>query len=421
MTYPTDKALFPAETLSAATKRSILNQEPCQPPILNNYYTTYKNQIKIYRKWLCFSPRLNVAYCQDCWLFGGVTEWARGIALKKKEGLLKKISLHERSEGHRSCTRDSVQFTIAPIDTALEKQRQEEDTKWSLIVQRIISVIITASSMNVPLRGHREKVGDGECDGGNFLAMIGLLAQYDDLLKETISTGKGVRKYMSPAIQNELIQLISAQTTAVIVREILESPYFSLIVDSTTDISKVDQLSVVLRYVVHSDKSFLVKESFMGFVAMTSSTADAVSEAALELLDKLNIPIGKIRAQGYDGASVMSGVYNGVQAKIKEKLDNPAPFVHCSAHNLNLVLQDCVGSISIVKDFFDCLGQLYTFIGSSYLRWQEIMGTKGLALKKMCPTRWASRFESVRAVKDRQMELIVYLTKLSLTGDKTSR
>ena len=54
----------------------------------------------------------------------------------------------------------------------------------------------------------------------------------------------------------------------------------------------------------------------------------------------------------------MSGVYNGVQALIKEKVKNPAPFVHCSAHNLNLVLQDCVSSILHVKDFFDCLGQV---------------------------------------------------------------
>lgn len=43
------------------------------------------------------------------------------------------------------------------------------------------------------------------------------------------------------------------------------------------------------------------------------------------------------------------------------------------------------------------------------------MNTPGLDLKKLCPTRWSSRHESVRAVKNRQPNIIRLLTKLSLT------
>ena len=32
--------------------------------------------------------------------------------------------------------------------------------------------------------------------------------------------------------------------------------------------------------------------------------------------------------QGYDGASVMSGVYGGVQRLIKDMCTSPVPFVH---------------------------------------------------------------------------------------------
>ena len=44
------------------------------------------------------------------------------------------------------------------------------------------------------------------------------------------------------------------------------------------------------------------------------------------------------------------------------------------------------------------------------------MDSPGLDLKKLCPTRWSSRHESVRAVKNRQPDIIRLLTKLSLTN-----
>ena len=45
----------------------------------------------------------------------------------------------------------------------------------------------------------------------------------------------------------------------------------------------------------------------------------------------------------------------------------------------------------------------------------------GLALKRLCPTRWASRFESVRAVKARHPDILRFLTKTSFTGDRAAR
>lgn len=62
--------------------------------------------------------------------------------------------------------------------------------------------------------------------------------------------------------------------------------------------------------------------------------------------------------QGFDGASVMSGIYGGVQAIIRGRTTNPVPFVHCSTHNLCLVIKDVVVATNHTSDFFDCLGQV---------------------------------------------------------------
>jgi len=47
----------------------------------------------------------------------------------------------------------------------------------------------------------------------------------------------------------------------------------------------------------------------------------------------------------------MSGLYNGLQKRICEREPN-AVYVHCAAHNLNLVLKDAV-CVQPVQIFFD--------------------------------------------------------------------
>ena len=57
-------------------------------------------------------------------------------------------------------------------------------------------------------------------------------------------------------------------------------------------------------------------------------------------------------AQTYDGASNMTGKYNGLQALIKSCVGEHVIFTHCYAHSLNLVLSDssCI-SLQISKLF----------------------------------------------------------------------
>ena len=105
-------------------------------------------------------------------------------------------------------------------------------------MKRVIDVLLTCAHMNVGLRGHRETVGDGRCEGGNFLAMIKLMAKYDPLIKEIVNSPKNAAKYLSPAIQNEILEILGKECQRSLVEKI--SPYFSLLLDSTQDITKVN-------------------------------------------------------------------------------------------------------------------------------------------------------------------------------------
>ena len=69
-------------------------------------------------------------------------------------------------------------------------------------------------------------------------------------------------------------------------------------------------------------------------------------------------------AQGYDGASVMSGHRRGILAHIKQVAPK-AEYIHCNAHCLNLCLVDCVKSVDLANRLFALLQHLYNFLSSS--------------------------------------------------------
>ena len=56
----------------------------------------------------------------------------------------------------------------------------------------------------------------------------------------------------------------------------------------------------------------------------------------------------------------MSGIYTGVQSRLKEIVPN-ALYVHCAAHNLNLVVQDAVLGVQAISNFFTTLQDIYKF------------------------------------------------------------
>lgn len=249
--------------------------------------------------------------------------------------------------------------------------------------------------------------------------MVCMMAQYDEIFAKVISLPARATKYLSPKIQNELIELLARTVTVSLVHKINASPFWALILDSTSDITRTDQLSVIIwRVQIDGDKCS-IEENFLGFVKLDDATATGIVSTTKVFLQSLGINFSKIRGQGYDGASVMSGIHAGVQTLIKSMVIAPVPFVHCGSHNLNLVINDAVNSVVENENFFGLLRELFTFFASSLNRWREIgfeAEKRSLTLKKLCTTRWSSRIDAVRAVRDRYPHIMRVLTRLSLTS-----
>ncbi|XP_028417331.1 uncharacterized protein LOC114541726 [Dendronephthya gigantea] len=149
-----------------------------------------------------------------------------------------------------------------------------------------------------------------------------------------------------------------------------------------------------------------VVETFLGFIpAKQGGTAKALTDTVLDYLRRIGIT-------------------------------SPAPFVHCASHNLNLVVNDAVECNADSINFFADLEEIYAFFNRSINRTADLNSTDlsvideftnevsfdsdtdsdDTAINKLCATRWSSRINSVRAVKNRYRDLLHVLDNLKRKG-----
>ena len=104
--------------------------------------------------------------------------------------------------------------------------------------------------------------------------MIDLQSRYDPALKDLLAKKEDNIKYLSPSIQNELIQLLSRAVHDDIVDDIKNADFYSIITDTTQDVCKIDQLSQIFRYVeITESVGIEIKESFLGFIDVHDHSA----------------------------------------------------------------------------------------------------------------------------------------------------
>ena len=87
-----------------------------------------------------------------------------------------------------------------------------------------------------------------------------------------------------------------------------------------------------------------------------------------------------------------------MQARLKEEQDL-ALFVHCTAHRLNLVVQDCLDGIRPLRDSIHEVAGIIRFFRDSNTR-QCCLANFGAesTLRPLCPTRWTCSEEALSSV-----------------------
>lgn len=367
-----------------------------------HFYCSAPNGQSQRRHWLLYSPTRGSVYCFYCTLIMNANKDAfshpAGFSSWQLAG--KRIKSHEQSSNHRDCVLKLciIQNEKARVDRGLEEQVLEEKRYWICVLRRVIAVVKFLAQRGLAFRGGDELLGSTH--NGNFLGILELIAQFDPFLESHLknngNAGRGKPSYISSTAVEELIELMAAKVRAVIVSQLKKSKYFSISVDSTPDLSHVDQLTVIVRYSHHGE----AVERFLTFLQIASHTAENLAGSLLTYLETQTIDFMDCRGQSYDNASNMSGRYSGMQARLRAI--NPLAFyIPCTTHSLNLVGLSAVDCCTDVVNFFGFVQQLYTFFSASTRRWSvlsDCLGPKGLSVKSLSETRWSARADAIKAL-----------------------
>ncbi|GAB0089030.1 hypothetical protein DMENIID0001_035080 [Sergentomyia squamirostris] len=394
-----------------------------------SWYHQMKGGSKVQRTWLCYSPSQNKIHCFCCILFpvGKNNQFKNRDGFGTWDKLSARIKSHEDSNDHRESYRRWKQSQLAlqgkgkRIDDELQKQYCALVEQSREILRRIVSAILFCAKQNLPLRGHDES-RKADKNPGNFLAALEFLSDFDPLMKKRLQDAAGkknVPSYLGHDVQNELIGIIASEIRKTILKKCKEAKFFGLILDTTTDMSRVCQLSEVLRYVVVEDGKVRVEEHFIDFIPMSSESAEALATTIMDKLEKDGIEIQDCRGQTYDNAATMSGTHSGVQKRILH-INKKAKFIPCDNHSLNLVGRYAAERNHQGITFFDAIGALYNFFSPSSHRWAVLLEHTS-AVKRHCDTRWSSKAEAVKAVQNGIDGIVAALEKLANSEAETAK
>ena len=428
--------------------RKYLIRGPCQPRGHEFPKTLFTNKLRrfnpswfdLYGDWLEYSVKKDKAYCLFCYLFRDYTEnkggsdafvitgfddWNKTERLQDHVGAVNSF--------HNSALKRADYF-MRPgqsIVHAFYKQDDAAKNEYRIRLNASIGACRFLLQQGLPFRGHDESVDS--VNKGNFLALLKYTAEQNELVSKVVLENAPKNNQMvSHKIQTDIVHCFAEEVIESVIQEVGHD-IFCLLVDESADVSDKEQMAVVFRFV---DNHGIVKERFIGLVHVKETSSLSLKCAVDLLFAKYGLSMKKLRGQGYDGASNMKGEFNGLRSLIMRECSS-AYYVHCFAHQLQLVVVAVAQKHFGVVDFFDKLAVLLNVVGASCKRKDmvredhlkrieertkkgEMKTGKGLnqevSFQRPGKTRWGSHYKTLLRLVDLFPSIITVLEYVEKDG-----
>ena len=368
--------------------------------------------------WLAYSQLLDGAFCINCVLFGGESShnasklhhlfrspldcWSKAVDKLKDHAL--KSPIHATATIRASQFRRCMENEVESIDIQLNNKVSEQVRQNRDNLKSIVAAIVFCGRQNIALRGHRDDSASLQNDAnnpGNLQALLGFLSEHGNNVsfRGFLASAPRNASYRSKTTQNELVLICGNSIRDTLVKEIKEAKFFAVLADEAADISNIEQMALVLRFV---DRACNIREEFLGFIHCSEGlSGEAISETILAAVKDSGLEIELCRGQGYDGAGNMAGKCSGAAVRIQRAYPK-AMYVHCGSHILNLcvasacsipVVRNMMGQVRVVSAFFNVHPKRSAVLKDKIK--SLLPEAAHSRLIDVCRTRWIARIDGM--------------------------
>ncbi|KAJ8028975.1 hypothetical protein HOLleu_28247 [Holothuria leucospilota] len=230
----------------------------------------------------------------------------------------------------------------------------------------------------------------------------------------------GNASYTHHTIAKEMVHSIASSLSDDLNVKLKESPYISIIVDETTDISVESLLTIYVM--LYCPRSHQFETHFVALTEMQKCNAASIKKAIRDQLNIRGLSYENVIGFGSDGASVMTGSISGVEARLKAA--NPKiQSVHCSAHRLNLASSQAADSIPYLQRYQRIVRSIYNMTSHSSQKkqavqlCQQLLQDPKLQFKCIHDIRWLSLEAAISTIQRTLPSLMMFIENQAADGN----
>ncbi|XP_066941052.1 zinc finger MYM-type protein 1-like [Macrobrachium rosenbergii] len=182
-----------------------------------------------------------------------------------------RLAKHAQSNSHKLAMSKWIALKInkrqeISVLVQLDNAHRDMVKKNRAYLRVTVESILFTAQQNIPQRGHsedRSNIGqDSDVNRGNLIELLHLRCRDIPWLAEKLNSQLAThQQWLSPDIQNEILNIPSDLVLKNISKAVGKTGKFSIIVDETTDVSNKEQVSVCLHYIHNGQPAETIQEA----------------------------------------------------------------------------------------------------------------------------------------------------------------
>ena len=266
-------------------------------------------------KWIHYDETADAAFCHVCMKAdkaGKLKANSKDLAFLQK-GFTNWKDATEGFRRHKlsKCHQESIQVmiilsrTVHDIGESLSSAHARNKAENQRVFLKILENVKFLGRQGLAFRGHDDTES-------NFIQLFKFRALDNPELSAWLKRSPGTDRYLSPCIQNEMLEMMSLSILRSITNKLQSADAFTIMADECTDLSNHEHLVICFRWV---DADLEVHEEFAGLYHIPDTSADTIVQALRDCLLRMNLQWNRCRGSVTTVLPICLGIKRVLQHK----------------------------------------------------------------------------------------------------------